>query len=377
MIKFRHKHSNRDDITVAMAVKAYEKAGSLRGAAKILGIHHNAVRRRLVANTETEAMPPPEGQVTAGVSTLYGEDGSVKLQWVKTKTDEEARLRAVEAAIEAMCAEVIPQKPIAAPALSMEALCNLYTLTDLHVGMHAWHKESGADWDLAIAEQVIKGCFAQMIASSPPAALGIVNQMGDFLHTDSFKAMTPASGHMLDADSRYQKIVEVGVRIMRFVINQALAKHQKVIVTVLDANHDPVGQTWQRVMLSALYENEPRIQIITSPSPFVALQHGKVMLCFHHGHLVKNDKLQGKFSALFPELWGATKRRYCHTGHLHHVEEKENDGLFVIRHPTLAAADAYSHRAGYIADRSATSICYHAEFGQVGRQTIVPEMLSI
>lgn len=65
----------------------------------------------------------------------------------------------------------------------------------------------------------------------------------------------------------------------------------------------------------------------------------------------------------------------CHTGHLHHVHEREHRGMTVIQHPTIAARDAYAARGGWIADRAVSAITYHAKFGQVGRVTVVPEML--
>lgn len=89
----------------------------------------------------------------------------------------------------------------------------------------------------------------------------------------------------------------------------------------------------------------------------------------------KNDALPILFAAQFPQIWGATTRRYCHTGHRHHVEEKEHSGMTVIQHPTLAARDAYAARGGWIAERAITAITYHRDFGQVARNTVTPEML--
>ncbi|WP_217468975.1 hypothetical protein, partial [Paraburkholderia phenoliruptrix] len=75
-----------------------------------------------------------------------------------------------------------------------------------------------------------------------------------------------------------------------------------------------------------------------------------------------------------PKVWGDTIKRYCSTGHRHHVEEKEHSGMTVIQHPTLAARDAYAARGGWLSERSATAITYHSQFGQVARNTVVPEM---
>jgi hypothetical protein len=369
-------NGSRPDITVAMVVEAYKIHGTKEKAAAALGCNRELVRRRLHANTATGHMPPPDGQVVSGISTLYNKDGEVTAQWVKTRTDAEKQLALMSAAIEALATESPRQEPIGGPTRTESALCNLYTITDAHFGQLSQAHESGADWDLKIAEELIGECFERMIANSPDAELGICNNGGDFLHTDSFKPMTPASGHMLDADSRYQKIVQVAVRVLRRMVNASLRKHKRVIVNMLDANHDPVGETWLRVLFAALYEREPRITVSMSPSPYVAHQHGKTMLAFHHGHGTKKENLPLLFASRFSQMWGETQYRYCHTGHYHHADEKEHPGMTVIQHPTLAAPDAYAARGGWDSHRVAQAIFYHDKYGQVGRNFVTPEMLS-
>jgi len=129
-------------------------------------------------------------------------------------------------------------------------------------------------------------------------------------------------------------------------------------------------------MFSALYENEPRLTVVDSELPYYVHQHGDTMLAWHHGHLQKNSQLPLTFAAQFPKIWGNTTKRYCHTGHRHHVEEKEHSGMTVIQHPTLAARDAYAARGGWIAERQVTSITYSNKFGEVARNTVTPEMLA-
>lgn len=318
----------------------------------------------------------PDGFNVRACSTLYdATTGEAKLHWVKTNQDEESRLQALREAIDALKAEIVPQAPIPSPEGYSDRLCNLYTITDFHIGMLAWHREGGADWDLAIAEKVLTSCFSQMIMNSPPAKVAVVNQLGDFLHTDAFSPTTPTSHHVLDADSRFPKIVQVAVRSLRNIVNQALTKHEEVHVIMAEGNHDPSSSVWLREMFSALYEDEPRVTVETSPLPYYAYQHGKTMLAFHHGHLKKKDGLPGLIAAQFPQMWGATTKRYAHVGHMHHTHELEHPGITVTQHPTLAARDAYASRGGWYSERSAQAITYHSEFGQVGRVMVTPEMV--
>lgn len=313
--------------------------------------------------------------VVKGVSTYFNAAGEQRGQWVKTRLDDERRDAAMRAAAEAM-AETLPRiEPVAGPTQSLADLCTVYTLTDAHIGMLAWHREGGEDWDLGIAERVITGCFEQAVASSPNAATAVLNQLGDLLHYDSLSAVTPTSGHILDADGRFTKMVEVAVRVLRRIITMMLEKHDRVHLVLAEGNHDIAGSVWLRTMFKALYENEPRITVDDSALPFYLFEFGEVMLTFHHSHLKKFEQVGAKIPAMFPAAWGRTTKRYCHTGNLHHGREQESDGITVVQHPTLAARDAYAARGAWFANRNMSSITYHARFGQVGRTTIWPEML--
>lgn len=369
------------------ALDAATAHGSVKAGARISGVPYSTFRDRLDAAKRMELKPEvqrllaadesaaaPDGFKLKGTSTYYNRYGVPTAQWVKTNADE-IRLREMqEAAFRALCAELQPLKTIAAPASKrlLLDLLNLYTLTDCHVGMLAWQRETGEPWDLKIAEQCLTDIFMRMIAAAPDAETGIVNQLGDLIHFDSLTPETPTHRHILDADSRYQKVVEVAVRILRRIIEAALAKHKRVQVYMHEGNHDPAGSVWLRVMMAQLYEKNPRVTVEQSPSPYVVYQHGNTFLGFHHGHLSKPTSMPLLFASLFPQQWGGTGYRYIHCGHRHHVEEKEHPGIKVIQHPTLSAPDAYAARGGWLSKRQATSMTYHKTLGEIARGIFVP-----
>lgn len=367
-------------------IDAINLHGGLRAAARALGVHPKTLHAAIGsvrAKAAVHGYSPehdmvklaPDPFVVKGTSTLYGRDGEQKLQWVKTSLDREAYALAQQAALEALAEELPRLAPLEPQGPYSPALLNLYTLTDSHVGMLAWHKEGGADWDLKIAEKTLVGCFEQMIVGSPAAGVGFVNQLGDFLHSDGLLPITPTSGHVLDQDGRFSKMVGVAIRVLRRVIDLALMKHERVVVLLAEGNHDMASSVWLRHMFKALYENEPRVEVIDSELPFYAHQHGDTSLFFHHGHLKKFDNITGMFAAGFPRIWGNTTKRYAHMGHQHHLRVREDQGLRVTQHATLAARDAYAARGGFFSEREATSYTYHDVYGQVASNTVSPEML--
>ena len=369
-------------------IAAVNKHRSIRAAAKALGVGFSTVRDSLSLVEKkaaifgyspkhdlTKAVAP--GQILRGASTLYrrGEPEPV-LQWVKSRADDEAREAIIREAVKALMQEVPRAPALPAPDKASEHLCNVITLTDCHVGMRAWGKETGADWDLEIAERTLIGAFRHLLEASPAAETCVVAQLGDFLHFDSLDAVTPQHKNLLDADSRYSKVIRVAVRTLRATVDMALARHNRVILLVAEGNHDLSGSVWLRQMFGIMYENEPRIDVIDSELPYYCHKHGTTMLGWHHGHLAKKAALPLIFAATFPAIWGGTTRRYIHTGHQHHIDEKEHPGVLVVQHPTMAARDAYAARGGWISERQITAMTYHSLFGNVARNTVTPEMLA-
>lgn len=351
--------------------EAYERNGRNAAAtARELGLAVTTVKDRLAR----EGLRSP--QIVTGRSTLRDAEGNVVMEWEKTSLDKQKAQEALEAAYAVLSAELPRIAPAVPPRASEGQLATVYTLTDAHIGMLAWWREGGEDWDLSIAERTIVGCFEEAIRGTPNSELAILNQLGDLLHYDSLEAVTPTSKHVLDADSRFTKMVEVAVRVLRRVVDLLLAKHSKVHLVLAEGNHDMASSVWLRTMFKALYEKEPRITVDDSALPYYCYRHGETLLAFHHSHLKKNAQLPLLIAAQFASDWGLSKRRYIHTGNLHHVEEKEHCGATVIQHPTLAARDAYAARGGWFADRAMSAITYHKRFGQVGRVTVCPEMLA-
>lgn len=371
-------------------IRAVNEYGSAAKAARALGVSKGNISDavRIVREKAARAGYAP-GHFSDGVAPGY-RMGKVTVQrgpsgvervWERQHPDDlerDAAFRAATSALGEDLPRVVLTPPPPAPYMhqpSSDRLCNLFTLTDSHVGMLAWHREGGDSWDLRIAEDTLVGAFAHMVAASPRARVAVVSQLGDFMHFDGLDAVTPSHGHLLDADGRFSKVVAVAIRILRRVIDLALASHDEVHVIMAEGNHDIASSVWLRHMFAAIYENEPRLTVNTSELPYYIFQHGETMLAFHHGHKKKNETLPLLFASQYPKVWGATSKRYAHVGHRHHVEEKEHSGMKVVQHSTLAARDSYAARGGWATERQAIAITYHEQHGEVARATVTPGML--
>jgi hypothetical protein len=367
-------------------IRAYWEHGSYCAAGKALGVNDRNISlafSRVRAKAARAGHAPdhdmthtvPDGFQVKGVSTYYNKDGKPTGQWVKTDQDrarQEAMMREVVAA---MREEVRPVAAVAGPASTQASLLNLYVITDYHLGAMAWGEETGANWDLGIAEQLLVDWFGAAIAQAPAARLGVFAQLGDFLHWDGLEAVTPTSKHVLDADTRFQKLIRAAIRVIRQVVAMLLAKHERLVLLMAEGNHDIASSAWMRELFAALYADEPRVEVITRPDPYYCVEHGATSLFFHHGHKKKLDSLETVFVSKFREVFGRTRHSYAHTGHFHHNVVREVNTMQLEQHRTLAAPDSHASRGGWMSGRDAKCITYHSEYGEVGRVIVSPAML--
>lgn len=367
-------------------ISAYIEHGSANKAAKQLKIARETVTASINRVKRAAALKgwSPEHDMThatspvhvaKGTSTLYNEDGKPILQWVKTSLQHDAAMQVMREAMEELKADIKPAKPVKlVNKRQLDELLTLYPLTDIHFGMRAWAEETGANWDLEIAEQTVLAAVSHLIASSPDSATGFFLQLGDALHYDGMLPVTPTNNHVLDADSRLQKVVRTVIRVFRTTISMLLAKHEKVIVLHAQGNHDLSSSVWLQEVFAALYENEPRIEVIVSPNPYYAHVHGEILLGAHHGHKrSKPSDLIAIFNDQFRHLAGGTKRTYIHTGHLHSDMLDGFGSTRVERHETLASMDAHAAHGGWRSTRSMKAITYSHQ-AEVSRTLFYPWM---
>jgi hypothetical protein len=368
-------------------LEAYIEHGSSRKAAAALGVNKSNVSRAIQTIRKNAVKrgydpehdmthPVAQGFAVKGVSTYYDEDGKIKGQWVKSHEDKQARINALVERLESFEWKPAPIIPLKEESHDSD-LCTLLTLTDFHLGMYAYGKETGDDWNTDMAASEYLQAIQEMCEGSPNSETGILNLQGDFLHWDGLDAVTPTGKHQLDADTRFSRLIDTSLDVIMASVEIMLRKFSQVKVIVCEGNHDLVGSMWIRKAIKKIYENNDRVEIDDTDFPFYAHLHGDIMLGFHHGHKVKNGSLPALFSSepRYRSMWGSAAYTYIHTGHYHHTEQMmgEGGGAIVERHPTLSGKDAYAARGGYHSWRAAHAITYHKAYGEHRRVTVTPK----
>lgn len=356
---------------------------SVAKAALHLGVHIRSLQKRKarmalkghIPEMHIETKLPSFLKIKGTSQLMRRGEAEPLLSWIKTNTDTEALEALIQASCEAAVKDLphVPARPFSGSYLP--DLMTAYPIGDPHFGEYIWAEECGEDWDLSIAERVHCAAMASLVESAPPTETAIIVNLGDAAHYDSMAAITPHSGHHLDADSRYAKMVDILILAMRQCVESALTKHKFVHVVHVIGNHDETGAVWLSRLFAHLYANEPRVTVETSPSVFSYYRWGKNLIGMHHGHTSKADKLPGVMATDRAKDWGETLHRYWWTAHIHHESKKEYPGCTVESFNTLAPGDSYAHSGGWRSRQNMKAIVLHREHGEVARHTVHPSML--
>lgn len=395
-------------LTPEEAAAAVAEHGSIRAAGRALGVDHTTVLKwlrraapELVLKGQSTLTGPdgeirgrwdkttragrdleltnegPDPLVIKRRASLFDPDGKVIQQWITEEQGARERLDAWMQAAELLARKAHRAEPLPPPEHADSSLVTLYPVADAHMGMLSWKLETGTDYDLKIGRRLLTRAMSYLTRGWQGGATdeAVVALLGDTLHYDSYKTVTPEHGHLLDADSRYPAVVWRTVEVMRTCIDLALRAHRKVTVVVKGGNHDDSSSVWLALALKIAYENEPRIEVRIDHAVASYLRFGKVLLGFHHGDKIKPERLPGAMAADVPQDWGASLYRYWWTGHIHRMTAQDFQGCTVESARILPPPDAYAAGLGYRSPRDAKAIIYHLDHGEVARHTVNPSMM--
>lgn len=303
-------------------------------------------------------------------STLRNADGKVVAEWIKTqKSKDDERSALLEALKDLDKGWKKPGKITKPKGLMSSEILNTITIGDAHLGALSWAEETGQDFDLKIAESNLFTAIDHLIGLAPKAKQALLIEVGDFFHSDSSRNET-TKGTRVDVDSRWAKVLRVGIRAMRRAIDRLLETHENVHVICSSGNHDAHTSIMLALALDQFYENEKRVSIDTSPGKFHYYRFGKVLLGITHGDTTKYKDLPGIMAVDRARDWGETEFRYFLGGHVHHDQLKEFPGCIVETFRTLAPSDAWHKGQGYRSGQDLKLDVYHKDYGRVNRHIV-------
>jgi UDP-2,3-diacylglucosamine pyrophosphatase LpxH len=265
---------------------------------------------------------------------------------------------AVEAMIAAATREI--RRPAAKSHGKPKAgLWQVLVVSDTHFGNYSWKATTGADWDLAIAEQVVRDTGHELLAvgDSHKPTRRTIAFLGDLFHYDRAERAETSSGTLLERDGRLQKMLDVGTTTLLGIVERS-AETVPTDVVLVHGNHDEtLSWVFHRLLLER-YRIDKRITIDGNYTGRKYLSHGRNLLGFAHGHRAKK-KLPQLMAIEAASQWAACPYREYHTGHYHSTAAEWSrpietiDGVLVRTAPSLCVADDWHASLGFLNARQA------------------------
>lgn len=376
--------------TQARYVAALQETGELMKAAKLVGRHHSTIQESIgllkkraavkgvMPDNPRSPLPVPDPFILKGQSVCSRIDPATGertpiIVWDKTKIDD---LEWLEAVKEGVAAFIADQDPIIIPPQPKDEevdtdIIPWIQIGDAHLGMLAHEAETGANFDLKIAQRELLTAIAMLIEDLPRVERLVINDLGDFTHYENMSGTTEASGHALDLDGRFPKMIKVYSLIMRQVIEMALTKADHVDVIVNQGNHSRTNDLWMAELLRVAYGHTGRVHVLNNDSVFIGYRMGRTLVMTHHSDKCKPKDLAHVMTTDFRRDWGEADYCYIDIGHIHHnMVSKEHPGVQIESWNILAPRDKWAHENGYRSRQSISVVFRSRQYGEVGRRML-------
>jgi len=246
---------------------------------------------------------------------------------------------------------------------------------DLHIGKLAWDKETGEDYDMNIAVSRCKAAVDELMSRLDKTRIErILLPLGNDLIQIDNKMSTTTHGTPQNTDGRFGKMFKTTKDLVIDTITK-LAAIAPVDVLIIPGNHDEQTMFTLGEVLEAWYKDDPQVTINNSPKLRKYYQYGVNMIMLTHGDKEKHNELGLIAAHEEAKMWGETKYREVHLGHLHksksvqYTTGDEYPGFKIRILPSLSGTDAWHHAQGYLSMKAAKAFIFDKNKGLITEHT--------
>lgn len=367
--------------------------GSIRKAAKVLGIPRSTLRRQL-----------DDGSFLSEQGAALGFDPSdVSCYWLKTDSASILIKKDTEVDYPDLRQEFLDFAKRKAPKykkIRHEKGEHLLVVdpADVHFGKLAIAIETGGEYNLKIAEERMASGVSGLLSKSLPHGVSkIVLVLGnDILHVDT-PHRTTTSGTGQDTDGMWWEAYNAAKRSYIQTIER-LTQIADVHLLHCPSNHDFKSGWMLADSVGSHFHNHPNV-ISDLGSMSIAhrkyIQFGSSLLGFTHGDGSKEQDLPSLMQYEARKAWGDTRFGYWYVHHMHHKQrklygktkmniEKDHIGVTVIQSGkerdlcnsisteiirSPSESDRWHSTNGYVNEAAMECFLHHPEKGQVARFT--------
>lgn len=347
-----------------------ESGGNPSSWAKSLGLSERDARaswQRVKARAALAGYAPEQGFSPSSCpsgfrldkSTVHIKDGELIQRWDRVSADKQAYLDAMQSTLSELAEGIKPVDATPLARAQYDDLINVIPVADAHIGMLSMSH----DWGVSKALKTVAGCVKYCVEHSPKAKRALVLFVGDIGHFDSMKPVTPKNKNVLEASVLAQDLPAAVRDLCICAIGEALKKHEHVDVVIVPGNHDPYGTVFLRILLDAVYANEPRVNVSQDTASYQGYLFGKTFIGVNHGDRRQGAKVAEVFSGdeKLRKLWGRARHSYIFTADKHTEKVDPVSGGTVIRLNTLAGMSSYEEGGGWRSSPSMKAFSFDKE----------------
>ena len=204
---------------------------------------------------------------------------------------------------------------------------------DAHLGKLAWALETQQrDYDLPIAVNDYEYACSQNLTwggpFNPEKIIYILGQ--DLMHTENIEGTTPKAGHVLDVDSRLDKLIDatIDVTIKNIYKCRSVAPTEIVLIP---GNHDMHASKWLARAVREHFRDDKHVEVDCGPANRKARLWGRTLVGWcHEIPPSKAAAYANEMAMIFRELWAKAEFVEWHHGHKH--KKQETKTMPVVTH---------------------------------------------
>jgi hypothetical protein len=246
-------------------------------------------------------------------------------------------------------------------------------MPDIHLGKETWDEESGENYDLQIAKDVVQKTLDRLLEFASLFRIErVLLPMGnDFFNVDN-KNNTTTHGTPQQEDTRWQKTIREGRKLAVEMIDKC-ASVAPVDVIMIAGNHDEERTFYMGEILGAWYSSAKHVRVDNRAKKRKYVHFGNNLIGFTHGAYEKIAKLPSIMPIEEPALWAKSLHREWHLGDKHHKKDllhrtEDVDGVTIRLLRSLSATDTWHFDKGYIGSpRAAEAFLWDRSDGLAGQ----------
>lgn len=184
----------------------------------------------------------------------------------------------------------------------------------------------------------------------------VIENLGDFFHSDKINATETVSGTILD-DVNMVTAIEDGMKFMSVLVQESIEHAENVWVKSIGGNHSFDNEY---LFMHWVQERFPQAVVEITNAYRTGYMLGNVLIMLQHGDVAKKS-VELLMATEYPKFWGEKTNAEVHRGHFHTEKITENHGVVVRQFGTPKKSDPYEQKNGYTGNRKELYMLEYSE----------------